>query len=421
MLFNIAWRSLRHRKVTVLLTLFSIAVSVMIVLSIEHIRQQTKKSFTSTLSSTDLIVGARAGRINLLLYSVFRIGNATNNISWESYQAIRQQKGVSWTIPLSLGDAHKSYRVLGTTADYFTHYRYGQKQALLFSKGKLFTGVYDAVLGAETARKLNYQLGDNIILSHGIADVSFTQHDDKPFTVVGILKSTGTPVDQTIHISLAGMEAIHIDWQNGVPIHTANGSLKISAEDALKKDLTPKNITAFLLGLDNRMMTFRLQRQINHYPKEALMAVLPGIALSELWQTMNLAEKVLSLVASLVVVSSLLGMITIILSTLQQRQQEIALLRAIGASPWFIFGLIEVEVFITTLGGILVGLILLWLGLLIAQPFITDYYGLFIDTVPLTLSTLYYCGIIILIALVMACIPAALAYRQALGKCVGLN
>jgi putative ABC transport system permease protein len=421
MLFNIAWHSLRHRKVTVLLTLFSIAVSVMIVLSIEHIRLETKRSFTSTLSSTDLIVGARAGRINLLLYSVFRIGNPTNNISWESYQTISQLKGVSWTIPISLGDAHQSYRVLGTTKDYFTHYRYGQKQSLVFTKGSVFTGVYEAVLGSEVARQLNYDLEKNIILSHGIANVSFTQHDDKPFTVVGILKPTGTPVDQTIHISLAGMEAIHIDWQNGVPIHTGNGSLKISAEEALKHDLTPKTITAFLLGLDNRMMTFRLQRQINNYSKEALMAILPGVALSELWQTMNLAEKVLSLVASLVVVSSLLGMITIILSTLRQRQREIAVLRAIGASPWFIFCLIEVEVFMTTFGGILLGLLLLWASLIIAQPFITDYYGLFIDTLPFTLSTLTYCGIIILVALVLAFIPATLAYRQALGKGLELN
>jgi putative ABC transport system permease protein len=417
MLFNIAWKSLQHRKVTVLLTLFSIAISVMIVLSIEHIRQQTKSSFTSTLSGTDLIVGARAGRINLLLYSVFRIGNATNNISWDSYQKINGLGGVSWTIPLSLGDSHKAYRVLGTTHAYFSHYQYGKKQTLTFDQGKAFSGVYETVLGAEVARKLNYSLGQKITLSHGMADVSFTQHDDKPFTVTGILKATGTPVDQTIHISLAGMEAIHIDWQNGVPI---NG-VKISAADALKKDLTPKNITAFLVGLDNRMMTFRLQRAINNYQKEALMAVLPGVALSELWQTMSLAEKVLSLIASLVVVSSLLGMITIILSTLRQRQREISVLRAIGASPWFIFCLIEIEVLLITLGGIVLGLALLWIGLLIAQPFITDYYGLFIDTLPFTLSTLSYCGIILLSALVMAFIPAIMAYRQSLAQGLSVN
>jgi putative ABC transport system permease protein len=414
MLFTLAWQGLQHRRITVLLTVLSIAISVMIVLSIEHIRQQTKNSFTSTLSSTDLIVGARAGRINLLLYSVFRIGNATNNISWDSYQTIQQQKGVSWTIPISLGDSHQGYRVLGTTEDYFTHYRYGQKQALELATGVAFSGVYEAVLGSEVARKLNYTLGENITLAHGIAKVSFTKHDDKPFTITGILQPTGTPVDQTIHISLAGMEAIHIDWNNGVPV--TNSALKISAEEALTKDLTPKNITAFLVGLDNRMITFRLQRAINNYKKEAIMAILPGVALSELWQTMNLAEKVLALVASLVVASSLLGMTTIILSNLQQRQREIVILRTIGASPWFIFCLIQLEVLLMTLGGIVVGIVLLLASLHIAQPFITDYYGLYMSTNPLTLTTLSYCTSIIAIALCMALIPAMIAYKKSLGR-----
>lgn len=414
MLFTIAWQGLRHRRITALLTVLSIAISVMIVLSIEHIRQQTKHSFTSTLSSTDLIVGARAGRINLLLYSVFRIGNATNNISWDSYQTIRQQKGVSWTIPISLGDSHQGYRVLGTTEDYFTHYRYGQKQSLQLTSGTVFSGVYDAVLGSEVARKLNYKVGDKITLAHGIAKVSFTKHDDKPFTITGILDPTGTPVDQTIHIGLAGMEAIHIDWNNGVPV--TNNAFKISAEEALTKDLTPKNITAFLVGLDNRMITFRLQRAINNYKKEAIMAILPGVALSELWQTMNLAEKVLSLVASLVVASSLLGMTTIILSNLQQRQREIIILRTIGASPWFIFCLIQLEVLLITIGGILMGIALLLLSLHITQPLITDYYGLHMSTNPLTMTTLTYCASIIVIALFMALIPAAIAYKKSLGR-----
>ena len=226
------------------------------------------------------------------------------------------------------------------------------------------------VLGAEVAKTLGYTLNQKIVLSHGITEVSFSQHDDKPFTVVGILKPTGTPVDQTLHISLAGMEAIHIDWQNGAPIP----GLKISAEEALTKDLTPKNITAFLLGLDNKVMTFRLQRQINQYRGEALMAILPGVVLSELWQTMALVEKILALIAALVLVAALLGMITMVLSTLKQRQREIAVLRASGASAGFIFLAIELETLLITTIGLLVGMGLLWLSLLAAQPIINENY-----------------------------------------------
>jgi putative ABC transport system permease protein len=408
MLTRIALSSLLHRKTTVILTIFSIAVSVAIVLSVEHIHEQTKDSFTKTISGTDLIVGARSGRINLLLYSVFRIGNATNNISWDSYQDISQQKGIRWAIPISLGDSHKGYRVLGTSEDYFSHYRYGKKQQLELKEGQIFKHVYDVVLGSEVAKKLNYQVGQQIIVSHGISEVSFTLHDDKPFTITGILKPTGTPVDQTLHISLAGMEAIHVDWQNGAPIP----SLKISAEEALKKDLTPKTITAAYLGLKNKILTFRIQRQINNYRGEPLMAILPGVALSELWQTMSMVEKILALISMLVVIAALLGAITMMLSTLKQRQREITILRSIGAPPWFIFCLIQAEVFFISLAGIIVGIGILWLGLLISQPIIADNYGLFLTTNPLTTSTGLYALIIMGITLLLACIPSLMAYQQ---------
>jgi len=412
MLFKLALSSLNNRKTTIGLTVLSIAISVAIVLSVEHIRQQVKESFTSTLSSTDLIVGARSGRINLLLYSVFRIGNATNNIDWKSYQAVSRQKGVRWTIPISLGDSHKGYRVLGSTQDYFTYYRYGKKQNLAFSKGEAFSGVYDVVLGAEVARKLGYTLNEKIILSHGIAEISFTQHDDKPFTVTGILKPTGTPVDQTLHISLSGMEAIHIDWQNGAPV----SGLKIDAATALTKDLTPKTITAFLVGLDNKIMTFRLQRQINGYRGEPLLAILPGVALSELWQIMNVVEKVFALIAALVVIASLLGMTTMMLSTLNQRQREIAVLRATGASAGFIFCLIELEILLITSIGIALGLALLWLLMIIAQPIVMDYYGILLSSNPLSSSIVFYIFVIFILTSLLACIPAWQAYRQSLSQ-----
>ncbi|MBX2808648.1 MAG: ABC transporter permease [Cellvibrionaceae bacterium] len=410
MLVKLSLASLWHRKVIVLLTLAAIAVSTLIILSVEHIRQQAKTSFTSTISSTDLIVGARGGRINLLLYSVFRTANATNNIDWTSYQTIAQQKGIRWSVPLSLGDSHKGYRVLGTTDDYFTYYRYGQKNALVFAEGEPFEGVYDVVLGAEVARKLGYQLGDRIVLSHGISAVSFSHHDDKPFTVVGTLKPTGTAVDQTLYVSLAGIEAIHIDWKNGAPVP----GLKIDAETALTKDLTPKTITAFLLGLDNKIMTFRVQRQINDFADEPLMAILPGVVLAELWQSLSMVENILRLISLLVLFTSLLGLVTMMLSTLQQRQSEIAVLRAVGAPAGFIFWLIQTEVVLITLLGMLFGLLFLWLSLLVAHPFIGDHFGLHLSTNLLTSNNAIYMASILVTAMVLATLPALMAYRRAL-------
>ncbi|HCL41550.1 MAG TPA: peptide ABC transporter permease, partial [Pseudomonas sp.] len=272
-LLRLALQSLANRRFSALLTVIAIALSVTLLLSVERVRTEARASFASTVSGTDLIVGARSGSVQLLLYSVFRIGNATNNIRWDSFEQISSQPQVKWAIPLSLGDSHRGFRVLGTNQAYFEHYRFGRDQALQLSEGQPFSDLYDAVLGADIARELGYQLGTELVLAHGAGSVSFVKHADKPFHVVGILAKTGTPVDRTIHISLEGMEALHVDWQQGMP---ARGAGQVSAEQARQLDLTPTAITAFMLGLERRIDTFTLQRKINEFSGEPLLAILPG-------------------------------------------------------------------------------------------------------------------------------------------------
>lgn len=410
MLLKVARKSLLNRKVTALLTVLSIAVSVFVLIGVEHIRHETKSNFTRTLSGTDLIVGARTGQINLLLYSVFRIGNATNNISWQSYQKLANSPLVKWTVPISLGDSHKGYRVLGTTQDYFKYYRFGDKQPLRLAQGKRFSGVFDVVLGAEVAKKLGYKLGEKVVLAHGISDTSFSMHDDKPFTVVGILAPTGTPVDQTLHVSLAAIEAIHIDWQNGVrvPGHS------IPADKVTQYDLTPKNITAFLVGLNSKIATFGVQRMVNEYPNEALMAILPGATLASLWQTIGFVEKVLLVISVLVLLSALIGMSTMLLSSLRERNRELAILRAIGASPLFSVLLIELEVLLLTLAGMALAVLALFAVLVLGKDFLVSEYGLFVSTVFITPQVIKIMLVIVVAALLLGLIPAVLAYRQSL-------
>ncbi|KKO47198.1 peptide ABC transporter permease [Arsukibacterium ikkense] len=410
MLLKLARQSLWNRRGTALMTLFSLTVSLVLLFGIDHIRKEARQSFTSTVSGTDLIVGARSGQLNLLLYSVFRIGNATANVSWDTYQRISKHPQISWTIPLSLGDSHRGYRVLGTNTDYFSHYRYANQQTLQFASGQPFSGVYDAVLGAEVASKLGYQLGDNITLAHGIGAVSFSEHKDKPFTVTGILAPTGTPLDQTVHVSLEGIEAIHIDWQQGAPMP----GRRVSAEQALQLDLTPKSITAFMVGLESRMATFVVQRQINEFRGEALSAILPGVALAELWQMLRMVENLLLLITLLVLVAGLVGMMTTLLASMKERQREMAILRAVGAHPWYLFLLIQLEVLLLTLIALLLAAVTLVVALWGLQDTLASSYGLFININPFSLQSLYWAGAILLASAVLACIPAFSAYRRAL-------
>jgi putative ABC transport system permease protein len=409
-ILTLALKSLFNRKATAGLTVVSIALAVTLLLGVERIRTEAQNSFTSTISGTDLIIGARSGPVQLLLYSVFRIGNPSNNISWESYRELAALESIDWAIPISLGDSHRGYRVMGTTPDYFDHFRYGTKQRLEFQNGTPFADLYDAVLGAEVARELGYRMGDPIVIAHGAGSVSFVKHDDKPFVVAGVLKPTGTPVDRTIHVSLEGVEAIHIDWQDGIPAQDRT----VSAEQARKMDLTPKQITAFLVKLKSPMAIFGVQRMVNNYREEPLTAILPGVALQQLWEITGVAEKALMAVSSFVVVVGMLGMLTALLTSLNERRREMAILRSIGARPLHVFILIIGEATGITVLGIILGVIMLY-GLLVAvQPVVLSMFGFYLAIGGISAYETLLMGVIFLAGTLIGIVPGWRIYRYSL-------
>ncbi len=410
-MFVLALKSLRNRKFTTFLTVATIALSVTLLLGVERIRKEARASFTNTISGTDLIVGGRTGPVQLLLYSVFRIGYATNNISWQSYEEIARNPNVKWSIPISLGDSHQGYRVMGTSGGYFEYFRFAGGRKLELAEGSIFKGVYDAVLGADVAKTLGYRLDDPIIIAHGAGKVSFIKHDDKPFKVVGILKKTGTPVDQTVHARLEGIEAIHIDWIDGAPPIPGQS---ISAERVLKMDLSPKAITAFFLGLKSRIAAFGVQRYINQYPKEPLLAILPGVALQELWDLIGIAENALLIVSGAVVAVGLSGMLIALMTSLNERRREMAILRSVGARPLHVFSLIVGESGLLTFMGVAIGIGLLYGLLIIGQSLILTRFGIFIAISPISLYEFLLILIICLAGIVIGLIPGYRIYRYSL-------
>ena len=408
--FALALRSVLNRKATAGLVVFAIGVSVALLLGVERVRTEAKASFANTISGTDLIVGARSGALPLLLYSVFRIGNATNNISWKSYRALARSPEVAWTIPLSLGDSHRGFRVLGTERGYFEHYRYGRRNRLSFAAGGPFDDLFDAVLGAEVAEALEYREGDPIVVSHGLGATGISDHDDKPFRVAGILARTGTPVDRTVHVSLRGIEAIHVDWQHGAPIP----GLAVSADAVRKMKLTPKTITAFLVGLKSRLAVFGLQRRINEYRAEPLLAILPGVTLQELWDLMGTAEAALSAISMFVVATGLLCMMAMMLASLGERRREMAILRSVGARPAHVFGLLVAEAAALTVAGIAVGIGIFYATLAIAQPLVSASYGLYLPLAPPSAREFLFVALVVFAGTLSGAVPAWRAYTQSL-------
>ncbi|GER20321.1 ABC transporter permease [Variovorax boronicumulans] len=409
-LFSIAWRSAWNRRFTLALTVFSIALSTFLLLGVERIRTELRENFASSVSGTDLIVGARTGSTQLLLYSVFRIGAATNNISWKSVQALQAHPGVDWVVPLSLGDSHRGFSVLATTPEYFTHFRYGDRQTLKLREGKPFDALFDAVVGAEVADKLGYHVGQKITLAHGSGELNVAEHADKPFTVVGVLARTGTPVDRTVHIGLAAMEAIHLEWVGGAPMP----GVKIPAEQVRKFDLTPKNVTAALVGLKNRAAVFGVQRWISTYTGEPLMAILPGVALDELWSVIGIGENALLLMSALVALVSLAGLVSVVMAGLNERRRELAVLRAVGAGLRHVLALLALEGALVTVLGVLLGVTMAVLGIALLSPWLQAQFGLTLSLSEPTLNEWLLAASLLVAGWLASLLPGIRAYRLSL-------
>jgi len=408
MILRLALGSLRARAVTVGMTILAIALSVALFLGVEKVRTGAKASFADTISGTDLIVGARSGSVQLLLYSVFRIGNATNNMTWDSYQDIAARSEVDWIVPISLGDSHRQFRVMGTTTAFFDRYKYRSGQLLAFRDGVVLDDLFDAVIGADVAQTLAYEVGDPIVVAHGLA--SFTEHDDQPFRISGILEKTGTPVDRTVIVSLKAIEAIHVDWSSGAKMSNQSTPVEVIR----KMELKPTAITAALVGTKSRLKIFGLQRAINEYPQEPLLAILPGVALQELWQIVGIAEVALIAVSAMVVVTALIGMMATIFSSLNERRREMAIFRAMGARPRVVLGMLVLEAAVMSALGAILGLVLLYVGLVIAQPFIDKAFGLWLPIEAPNLRELWVLLGVVAAGAIVSLLPALRAYRLSL-------
>lgn len=409
---NLALKSLKNRSLASILTVISIALSVTLLLSVERAKRAAEDGFTQTISQTDLIVGARSGPTQLILYTVFNMGNATHNISYQTYQDLKKNPAIDWTIPYSLGDGHRGFRVVGTTNDFFEHYRFRGDGKVELQEGKTLEGLWDVVIGADAARKLNYKLGEKIVVAHGVTrGEGIQKHDDKPFTVVGIMKPTGTALDQSVYVSLEGIEAMHIDWKDGA---APTPETAVSADKIKKEDIKVDQITAFFLRTKSRIDTLRLQREINNYKEEPLLAIIPGVTLSELWHSLSYVEQVLKAISWMVVAVGFMAMLIALTTSLNERRREMAILRALGASTSKILALLVFESTLLTFAGIVVGAAIAMLGTALLRPWLEVEFGFYLEGGTLGKMEMIYLGATFVGGILIGLIPAYRAQKMAL-------
>ncbi|TVP43702.1 MAG: ABC transporter permease [Gemmatimonadales bacterium] len=428
---RLALQSLRNRLLATTLTVLSIAFSVALLVGIENIRNGLRESFTGTISGVDLIVGPRSSSVQLLLYSVFGMGSPTGNISWETYTHFRDHPAVAWTIPYSLGDNHRGFRVIGTTDAFYEHFRYREGRSIAFREGGPASTDHDVVVGSEVADRLEYALGDEIVVTHGMGAAGIMDHDDAPFRITGVLERTGTPVDRALYVTLGGIEAMHAGWEGGVPPMPSFAPPPEDENEAGEADdgaaapgtranepppasVEPAQITSFFVGTPTRFEMLGLQREVNDFQQEPLTALLPGIALAEMWRTVGYAEDGLRIVSFFVVIVGLLGMLVSLYTALDARRREMSIFRAIGAGPGRIVSLLVVESGFLAAAGALLGVLLVYGGILLSQGAVEERFGLLIPLRPLGTLELGYLAAVVVAGFIIGLVPAIKAYRTTL-------
>jgi len=409
LVLSLAAKSLRNRLLTTVLSVASIALSVTLLVGVENVRVGLRESFSGTISRTDLIVGARGGTMQLLLYSVFGMGSPTNNLSFASYQKLRDHPEVAWTIPYSLGDNHRGFRVIGTSDDFYEHYRYRQDRRILLAEGRIPGDVFDVAIGHDVARRMGYGIGDRIVVTHGMGVAGIMDHDDRPFRVVGILDRTFTPVDRAVYVTLEGLAAMHVGWEQGAPPMPGTEVHAFNAED-----LVVDQVTAVFVGMKSRIAILRLQREINTDEAEPLMAVMPGVALGEMWRAVGYAEDGLRIISAFVLVVGLMGMLVALYTSLLARRREMAVLRAVGAGPGRIVSLLVLESGLLAIAGATVGVAFVYAAVTLLQTPIEQHFGLFIPIRPLGGVEYLYLALVIGAGFLIGLIPAIKAYRNTL-------
>ena len=408
-MLSLLLKSMRSRIIPTSLVTISLMASMVLLLSIERIQQGTEEGFNQSISGVDAIIGPRSSSLELVLYTVFHLGRPTNNITTKTINDVKQRSDISWLVPIALGDSHRGYRVIATEPNYFQHIRYGNNQPLTFSKGAPFTELSEATLGSDVAEKLNYSVGSEIQITHGSIESIGSKHDDFSFTVTGVLNKTGTPIDQAIFLDLKGYELLHLGWKSGKKVF----SLEDIDLSSLPPDaLNPKTVTAAFVGLKSKLTIFNFSKNIREYPEEAISAVIPGIALSELWSIVGLVDKGFQLLSWIIIAISLIAMVTLIIASLDNRKQEMTIYRANGASPKFLAAMVVYESLVIGLVAIIGAIILVTAVTYFATSQLNLALGISPSFKWISLDEIKVFGIILLSGALSSLIPAAMVFRK---------
>jgi putative ABC transport system permease protein len=409
-LFTIVTRSLRQHFVSTSITAFSVALAAGLVMAVFGIQRQTEEAFTGGKVGFDAVLGARGSALQLVLNTVFHLETSPGNIPYSMFQAIGRDSGVALAIPYAVGDNYEGFRIVGTSAEMFTKFEYREGQKLQpAAGGRVFDpAAREALVGSFVAQRTGLQLGSKFNPYHGLNFDETKRHEDE-YTVVGILEATNSPSDRVIWIPIDGIFRMkgHVLRGTGRTYRPEEGA-EIADEH--------KEVSAVMLKLKDPQAGFFLDQQINKQGKAATLAWPIGRTMADLFEKLGWMNRVLILVAYLVVLVSAGSILASLYNTMNERRRDFAIMRALGASRRTVFSVIVLEaVSIASLGAFL-GWFVYAAILGSARAVIRTQTGVVLDAYRVDPVLILAPLAIILIGSLAGVVPAIKAYRTGVAE-----
>lgn len=398
-------RSLRQHLLSTAITVVSVGLAAGLTMAVFAIKQQTYAAFTGAPVGFDAVLGARGSQLQLVLNTVFHLETSPGNIPWGLYQAIAEDPGVALAIPYAVGDNYEGYRVVGTTPDLFTRFEYRQGQRLAFEgSGRAFAAERkEAVVGSFVAQRTGLRIGDTFEPYHGVTFDEVERHEDQ-YTVVGVLAPTNSPSDRVIWIPLDGIYRM-----SGHVLRGAGRTYR--PEHGVVIPDEHREISAVMLKLSDPQSGFLLSQRINGQGRVATLAWPIGRVMAELFDRIGWVNRVLALVAYLVLLVTAGSVLASIYNTINERRREFAILRALGARRATVFSAIVLESTAITVLGAALGFVVYAAILGVAAAVVRAQTGVVLDVFAWDTALWATPAVVVLLGALAGLVPAFKAYR----------
>ncbi|MSR06879.1 MAG: ABC transporter permease [Gemmatimonadetes bacterium] len=365
-------RSLRQHALSSVVTIISVGLATGLTMSVFAINHQTYNAFTGGEVGFDAVLGARGSQLQLVLNTVFHLETSPGNIPWSMYTDMATHPRVALAVPFAVGDSYRGYRIVGTSREMFTKFRYRSGQGFIVQPGgRVFEpDRHEAVVGNYVARKLGLATGATFKPTHGSSEGGEAHAEE--YTVVGVMEQTNSPSDRVIWIPIEGVYRMsgHVLRGTGKEYRPQAG-IPIPDED--------REVSAVMLKFTTPQAGFTLSTQINRQGKAATLAWPIGRVMAELFARIGWVTRILSMVAYLVVVVAVASVLASIYNTMNERRREFAILRALGARRVTVSGVIVLEATTITALGAMVGFLVYGAILAAAIVAVREQTGVVLD------------------------------------------